>query len=225
MRLTSVKKHIKKLLHSPITWGILIFFLFVLLLALLYAAGFRITYAPSLDNNWNAVAACATWAGVIASTGAIFVAICIPKIIADQQNRIALFDKQFNLYITLCRCISFAEVIEKTNSREEMRLYFVTTLADERIIDSSTNAINRDITPLLYKTIFTMSQGTFLFTYETEDWLRPLIDSIVTLLSTNETDPEFEYNYDAVKKYAEDAKQLLLPKIENSLTLTNKMSD
>lgn len=34
----------------------------------LWCMGFRITYAPELDNNWDAISAVAEWAGVAART-------------------------------------------------------------------------------------------------------------------------------------------------------------
>ena len=60
--------------------------------------GWRITYAPELENDWNAISAVATWTetivavvSVIASFSAVWFAIRVPKKIAEQQNKIALF--------------------------------------------------------------------------------------------------------------------------------------
>ena len=41
----------------------------------LWCMGFRITYAPELDNNWDAISAVAEWAGVI--IGAIIVPFAV----------------------------------------------------------------------------------------------------------------------------------------------------
>ena len=72
-----------------------------LLVALvLWFLGFRITYAPTLENSWDAISACAGWAGAIFSLIAILVAIQIPKKIAEQQNRITLFEKRHAFYYT-----------------------------------------------------------------------------------------------------------------------------
>ena len=36
--------------------------------------GFRITYAPELENSWNAISAMASWVGTIGTVSAIFAA-------------------------------------------------------------------------------------------------------------------------------------------------------
>lgn len=64
-------------------------------LLLLFAYGFKFTYAPELENSWAAISTVAAWAGVIVSSAAVFAAIQIPKKIAAQQNKIALFDKRY----------------------------------------------------------------------------------------------------------------------------------
>lgn len=82
------------------------------LLVLLYCNGFRITYAPDLENSWDAVSAIAAWGGVFASFVAILVAIQIPKKIADRQDKIALFEKRFEIYTSLSSCTSSVRIIE-----------------------------------------------------------------------------------------------------------------
>lgn len=67
---------VRKVFCSATTW--IIFFECVILI-FLYCCGFRITYAPALDNNWDAISACAAWFGVVASAIAVVVAINIPK--------------------------------------------------------------------------------------------------------------------------------------------------
>ena len=53
--------------------------------------GWRITYAPRLENSWDAVSAVAAWAGVFSSFIAIWFAIKVTKKIAEHQDKIALF--------------------------------------------------------------------------------------------------------------------------------------
>ena len=62
----------KKHLNSPITWLILVE---VVLVVILYFCGFRITYAPDLENSWDAISAVAEWVGVI--VGAIIVPMAV----------------------------------------------------------------------------------------------------------------------------------------------------
>ena len=85
----------KRIFSSAIIW--ITIFLSVLVV-FLYFFGFRITYAPTLENSWDAISACASWFSAIASVVAILIAIRIPKRIAEQQNTIALFDKRYSAY-------------------------------------------------------------------------------------------------------------------------------
>ncbi len=68
------------------------------LIGCLYAFGFRITYAPELENSWDAISACAAWAGVVMSFVAIMFAIWVPIRIANRQDKIALFEKRYEIY-------------------------------------------------------------------------------------------------------------------------------
>lgn len=68
------------------------------LIACLYAFGFRITYAPELENSWDAISACAAWAGVLSSFIAIWFAIRVPKKISEEQNKIVLFEKRYEVF-------------------------------------------------------------------------------------------------------------------------------
>lgn len=81
--------------------------------------GWRITYAPGLDNSWDAISSVADWIGVLvsvvgvtASFVAIWFAIQVPKEIADQQNKIALFEKRYEIYKTIQNCITFFEFLD-----------------------------------------------------------------------------------------------------------------
>jgi len=95
----------------------------LILLVILYAFGFRITYAPELENSWDAISACAGWFGAIMSALALFVAIHIPKRIADQQDRIALFDKRFYAFSKLTFLLPVArEIIDNTSKDEAEQL-------------------------------------------------------------------------------------------------------
>lgn len=92
--------------------------------------GWRFTYAPELQNQWTAITAVATWAGVavsicsvIASIIAILAAIKYPQKIADQQNRISLFEKRFHIYELLTYLNAFAMsaiAVKDINSAREM---------------------------------------------------------------------------------------------------------
>lgn len=67
----------------------------IFIIILLYILGFRITYNPEIINDWDAVSGCAAWASVFVSGLAIYYAIQVPKKIAEDQNKIALFEKRY----------------------------------------------------------------------------------------------------------------------------------
>lgn len=82
--------------------------------------GFRITYAPELENDWEAISAVASWVGafiscvgVLASFLAIWYAIQVPKTIADRQDQIALFEKRYIAYSSLLKVLSFSRAINQ----------------------------------------------------------------------------------------------------------------
>ena len=55
--------------------------------------GFRITYAPELKNDWDAISGVAAWGGIIvsiASAVASFMAVWYAIRVADKQNKVTL---------------------------------------------------------------------------------------------------------------------------------------
>ena len=75
--------------------------------------GFRITYAPDLNNHWDAISGVAAWVGTIGTVGAIFAAIWV----ADRQNKIALFEKRYENYIIIQKLLACALQLEDINTR------------------------------------------------------------------------------------------------------------
>lgn len=94
------------------------------LLGFLYHIGFRITYAPKLENSWDAISACAAWAGVGASFVAIWFAIRVPKKIAEEQNKIALFEKRYECFQFFERCHCLYKGVENASTIDELRKEF-----------------------------------------------------------------------------------------------------
>lgn len=65
------RKFISKIQKHP-TFYTLLFEVFVVIV--LFCFGFRITYNPSLDNNWEAIAACGTWfCGIVVPIAVVFI--------------------------------------------------------------------------------------------------------------------------------------------------------
>lgn len=96
--------------------------------------GFKITYAPEMENNWDAVSAVAAWAGAIGTVAAVFSAIWV----ANRQNKIAMLEKRLDVFKRI------EEYIEKIDfweynydwflklklSESEIRLLFNQEFAD-----------------------------------------------------------------------------------------------
>lgn len=65
------KTFVSKIKKHPVL-SILIFE--ILAIFSLFLLGFRITYDPSLDNNWEAIAACGTWfCGIVVPIAVVFI--------------------------------------------------------------------------------------------------------------------------------------------------------
>lgn len=135
-------------------------------LIILFLFGFKFTYAPELENSWNAVSAFATWAGVVASTFAILVAIQIPKKIAIQQNKIALFEKRYEFYSMLSRCLAYANSIESAKTSEEAQSSFLEMFCNKFLPGIPRDEFYKEVTPVIWSVKTTLEQGEYLFPFE-----------------------------------------------------------
>ena len=140
-----------------------------LILVVGFLLGFRITYAPELENSWNAISSVATWAGVIvsvASAVASFMAVLYAVRVADYQNRIALFEKRYELYEIVFNFCTFSDSLKNATNALDIRMMFLTSFCysvidNEKIKDSSfisakyvTTIQNLKHLPFLFVTIF-----------------------------------------------------------------------
>ncbi len=188
---------------------------------LLWLFGFRITYAPSLENSWDAISACAAWAGVVTSFVAIIVAIQIPRKIADRQNKIALFEKRHAFYDAFCRCISFSESLDQIQTCEEARRLFYVMLSDDSA-DYYSDSFNTSLATVQIKTAGIINQGLFLFPFETDAFLEAMLKDMVEVLSPRNSPEEFSKYCGQLKESTKVAKEQLLSKVEAILGTINK---
>lgn len=142
--------------------------------------GWRIIYATELENNWEAISAVAAWAGVIASFGAIMVAIWIPKRIADQQNKIALFEKRYAVYELYNQCKAFSLLLERAQSSDRVvRFFYDAFIGKKRGLTmkewSEVGSIYADVCQGL-------SEGTFLFDSKVGNHMQKVSDTISDIL-------------------------------------------
>lgn len=209
--------NMKRIYKSPIFWIIGIELLLSVILAIL---GFRVTYSPRLENSWDAVSAFAAWASVVASTAAIFVAIQIPKKIAEQQDKIALFEKRFAFYEVLCECNSFARMICNIETHYEILLFFNTSFGKKQIVDNSETSLHREGVLLKAEATNILNQGKFLFEFETKEYIDPLVSSMTALFSISENHSNFWAFYSNYQEAVKAVQDNLLPQVEMALKLS-----
>lgn len=135
--------------------------------------GWKLTYAPDLENSWDAISAFAAWTGVIMSFLAVLVAgyvalkqIEISRIqadISDKQNKIALFDKRFSVYETSRKCVYTANRISEIaeNLDDVYDIFYVEFIAQQSLnpadIENKSPALFFNITDILLQSEFLFS--------------------------------------------------------------------
>ena len=206
-------------MKHKLQWILLgVFLIELILVIVLWFCGFRITYSPTLENNWEAISACAAWAAVFVSGLAIWYAIQVPKKIAEEQNKISLFEKRYEFYIAFCKCVSFAETIKDINDNHAARKHFYLMLNDNLTVCDD-EAINSIITPMQMKLVSTLEQGTYLFNIEMDEILQAVLNDMVVVLSYKISEEEFIESRDRFILSSKKAKDLLTDKIRAELTL------
>lgn len=159
--------------------------------------GWRITYAPDLENKWDAISAVASWGGAIGTVTAVFSAICV----ANRQNRIALFEKRYKVYNEICNCGTFSYALKLANSKEDISMIFLTTFEGKSLINDIT--LNENSVEKMHlhcnavirsrELLVTLKESKFLFTQA--QWFFQYIESmaeklmlLLTPLSMDDTD-------------------------------------
>lgn len=205
----------KKLKLRSIIWLIIAEVIIVIAGLLL---GFRITYAPYLENNWDAIAAVASWASVAVSGMAIYYAIQVPRKIAEDQNRIALFEKRYAVYDMLNNCIGYAYMLKRFNeSGEDWKKWFFICFSEHTTLD---DVLSWEEQGILYNTVSnTLRQVEPLFGTDISAPITELTTRLLLLIQA-------EHHHDNVlKRQAEYIKQVeliekeYLPQIKNLLIL------
>lgn len=85
--------------------------LIVGLIVFLYHKGFRITYAPELENDWEAISACAAWAGAIGTVAVLIynhITIKLTQQSVQQAVDLQLYDKRQAVYDEIFKSKAFA---------------------------------------------------------------------------------------------------------------------
>lgn len=153
----------------------------VTFLGFLYYKGFRITYPRELENSWDAISSFAAWAGVGASFVAIWFAIRVPKKIAEQQDKIALFEKRYNCYTVIQNLLVCAEEMKDANTNKGVQVAFRAHFGQPEEICKKINAAVFVLQ--LKQSQITVVSGEFLFQNYNAKLLQEIIDVGVELIT------------------------------------------
>lgn len=86
---------------------------FLSVIFLLFLCGFRITYAPELENSWTAISAVAAWAGALGTVAILWYnhkTIRLTQRSVRQAVGLQLYEKRLELYSALSKDTAFEQV-------------------------------------------------------------------------------------------------------------------
>lgn len=157
----------------------------------LFFCGFRITYAPALESSWDAVSGVASWAGVIiaiagvvASFLAVWFAIQIPKKIAEQQNKIALFEKRHEVFDIYNSCKVFSELLQFAQNKKDVQAIFLLTFCNIPIgeeIDNPSFFLRKEFIIILEK----LRKAQFLFHDDVSKYIKTMAKLLLHVVNVS----------------------------------------
>lgn len=124
--------------------------------------GWRITYAPELGNNWDAVSGVAAWVGIVVSTlsaVASFMAIWYAIRVADKQNQIALFEKRYECF----QCFEECVVLYKKLKSEPLERVIIVQCCHMLGVEKMNGLSKHEFQTKLKKFEYMLHQMAFLF--------------------------------------------------------------
>lgn len=194
----------------------------VILLVIVVAGfffGFRITYAPELENSWEAISAVASWVGVVVSAVAVWAAVQIPEKIAKQQEKVELYTKRLEFYDILDACIRFSHVSERLSDPIKINGNFVYIFSyGEFRPNEMIEEINKYAKPLYKQVALSLRAGEFLFDSEAKEYIRDIIDTLPKFLSAK-NESEIRDSFQKYKEAVNKAQQNLVPLVRDTLRL------
>lgn len=123
----------------------------------------------------------ATVTSIIISAIAVFVAVRIPKQIADYQNRIALFEKRYRLYILIQNYLTCASHIKDITDINDIILYFsIYFLEPEEVMERKSRA---HTLLRLVETEDLLISGIFLFRNYNCEAIKKIINNAIELMN------------------------------------------
>lgn len=200
---------------------------------ILFCLGFRITYAPKLENSWEAVSAVASWVqviisilGVIASFVAIWFAIQVPKKIADRQDKIVLFEKRWEVYNIFLCCQTFSQSISNEDEKnsewdiKRVRMLFIVAFSSYPVIeDTSEKALFVECTKYSIRAKKTFDTASFLFSCDVSKYTRPVSSALFALLYKSENSEQIKRYCKQYQTDVQNMEKKLLPEIKKELLI------
>lgn len=169
--------------------------------------GWRFTYAPELENNWEAVSGVSGWFGVVASFMAVWYAVRV----ADRQNQITLFEKKYELYEIVMNCAILSYSLEDVKTNREVQISFLAILCYNSM-DGDKVTDNAYISAKQIAIFQKLNQIPFLFKNIEELGTLPKLVSVLTSLISN--NKELSALRDSIQEFSdyidsEDYKKLV----------------
>lgn len=191
-------------------------------LLLMYQMGFRITYAPDLENSWNAISGTASWVSAIASFLAVWSAIQVPKKIAERQIKVDLFEKRYRVYRTLISFDFFSALVFISKEPGDIEVFFYQSFCN---ISEEPKMYQYKLFAAKYVQVTeTLAESKFLFSGDIWKDVCKIIDSIKKLVPIGEKGMSKEEFDKAKQDYLDAMKscelKLILNKMEQELNLT-----
>lgn len=191
-------------------------------LLLMYQMGFRITYAPDLENSWNAISATASWVSAIASFLAVWSAIQVPKQIAERQIKVDLFEKRYRVYRTLMSFDFFSALVSISKEPGDIEVFFYQSFCN---ISEEPKMYQYKLFAAKYVQVTdNLAESKFLFSEDIWKGVCKIIESVQKLVPTGEKGMSKEEFDKAKQDYLDAMKscelKLILNKMEQELNLT-----
>lgn len=191
-------------------------------LLLMYQMGFRITYAPDLENSWNAISATASWVSAIASFLAVWSAIQVPKQIAERQIKVDLFEKRYRVYRTLMSFDFFSALVSISKEPGDIEVFFYQSFCN---ISEEPKMYQYKLFAAKYVQVTdNLAESKFLFSEDIWKGVCKIIESMQKLVQTGEKGMSKEEFDKAKQDYLDAMKscelKLILNKMEEELNLT-----
>lgn len=190
--------------------------------------GWRFTYQPELDNKWDAISAVATWAGVVvavASTTASFLAVWfairVPKKIAEQQNKIALFEMRHEVFDIYNLCKVFSEILRWAVSEENVQAFFLNVFCNEPLDKKNINKayVGKEVATIFEK----LRRTQFLFGTNVSSYIKRIDICFYELMSISLYAPDEKKLNEKIHEFIElmdtNQYQAVLDEMGNDLKL------